>query len=313
MFSVFVTILPVFLILGAGYLLAWIKYLPDKAADALNTYALKLGVPILLFIAMYRLDFSRAFDWRMLLSFYGGAVFAFYAGMFLSRLIWKRRPGESVAVGFCAVFSNTLLIGFPIAQLVFGDAILAPVFGIVALHASLLYTLGMTTMEFARQDGRGFMQTAKAAFLAITANPLMVGILAGLAFNFLQIPIAAPLEQALDMISVTAIPVSLVGIGIALNRYSISAEWKETVMVCALALFVHPSITFILAYWVFNLDLLWVQAAVILAAMPPGMNIYIFATIYQRATSLSASVLVIGNVIAVFTIPVWIYVITEAI
>ena len=62
MFSVLLTILPVFLILGAGYLLGRIKYLPDSVSDALNTYALRLGVPILLFLAMFRLDFSRAFD-----------------------------------------------------------------------------------------------------------------------------------------------------------------------------------------------------------------------------------------------------------
>mgnify|MGYP000002375599 CR=1 FL=1 len=127
MLSVFVTILPVFLILGTGYLIGRIRYLPDTVADGLNAYALKLGVPVLLFLAMYNLDFSQAFDWKMLISFYVGAFFCFYSGIVLSRWFWGRRPGESVAVGFCAVFSNTLLIGFPIAELVFGSVILAPV------------------------------------------------------------------------------------------------------------------------------------------------------------------------------------------
>ncbi|MEO0329337.1 MAG: AEC family transporter [Pseudomonadota bacterium] len=305
MLSVLITILPVFLILGAGYFIGRIRYLPDSVADGLNAYALKVGVPILLFLAMYRLDFSRAFDWQMLLSFYVGAVFSFYCGIIISRAFWGRRPGESVAVGFCAVFSNTLLIGFPIAQLVFGDTILAPVFGIVALHASLLYTLGMTTMEFTRQDGRPLMETLKAAFTSVMANPLMVGIVIGLLFNLFNIPLFGALENALDMIKATAIPVSLMGIGIALNRYSISKEFAETIMVCFLAMFIHPAITFVLAYYVFDLDILFVQAAVVLAAMPPGMNIYVFANLYQRALGLAASTLIIGNVIGVFTIPLW--------
>lgn len=305
MISVFLTILPVFLILGAGYLIGKYKYLPDSVADGLNAYALKVGVPVLLFMAMFRLDFSKAFHLEMLASFYAGAFFCFFAGIYLSRWFWARRPGESVAVGFCAVFSNTLLIGFPIAQLVFGEIILAPVFGIIALHASILYTVGMTTMEFARQDGRGILDTLKAALTSVIANPLMLGIVAGLTYNLIGIGLFEPVERALDMIRLTAIPVSLVGIGIALNRYSISTEFTETLMVCVLALGVHPAIAFLLAHHLFGLDPLFVQAAVVLAAMPPGMNVYIFASLYNRALNLSASVLVIGNVLAVFTIPMW--------
>ena len=309
MLSVLTTIMPVFLILGSGYLLGRIKYLPDGVADALNTYALKLGVPVLLFLAMFRLDFGRAFDAEMLVSFYVGAFTCFAAGIYLSRLIWKRRPGESVAVGFCAVFSNTVLIGLPISQLAFGEAVLTPVFGIIAFHASLLYTVGMITMEFARRDGRPMGETLKAAVSSVMSNPLMVGILAGIFANLINLWIPAPVEQALDLIRTTAIPISLVGIGIALNRYSISSEIAETFLVSFLALIVHPAIAFFLGYYVFALEPLYLKAAVVLAAMPPGMNIYIFALIYERALNLSASVLVIANMLAVVTIPAWILII----
>jgi len=260
--SVFLTILPVFLVLGAGYFVGRIKYLPDSVADGLNTYAVKLAVPVLLFMAMYRLDLAQAFHIGMLISFYAG---------------------EAVAVGFCAVFSNTVLIGLPIAQLAFGEGIMTQVFGIIALHASFLYSMGMTTMEY----------------------PLMVGIIAGLLMNLSSIELFAQLEQALEMIRTTAIPVALIGIGIALNRYKISSAIPETMMVTVLALGFHPAIAFLLSHYVFELEAIYVQAAVLLAAMPPGMNIYIFANLYNRALGLSASVLVITNFISIFTIPIW--------
>lgn len=309
MLSVLLTILPVFLILGAGYLVGRLNYLPQSVSDGLNAYALKLGVPVLLFMAMYRLDFSTAFNPAMLVSFYTGAITCFVTGIVLARIIWKRRPGESVAVGFCAVFSNTVLIGLPIAQLAFGEAVLTPVFGIIAFHASLLYTIGMVTMEFARRDGRKLSATLRSAASSVFANPLMIGILLGIATNLISLQIPAPAEQALDLIRATAIPVSLIGIGIALNRYSISEGWTETIMVSALALVVHPAIALFMCFYVLNVDGLFLQAAVVLAAMPPGMNIYIFASMYNRAENLSASVLVIANALAVITIPVWILII----
>lgn len=311
MLSVFLTILPVFLVLGAGYLLGRMQYLPESVADSLNAYAVKFAVPVLLFMAMYRLNLAQAFHFGMLVSFYAGAVFCFVSGIVLSRLIWGRRPGESVAVGFCAVFSNTVLIGVPIAQLAFGEIIMTQVFGIIALHASLLYAMGMTTMEFARQDGRGLIDTLKAAFFSVMANPLMAGIFFGLLTNLSGIELFPQVEQALEMIRVSAIPVALVGIGIALNRYKISAEIPETIMVTILALGFHPAIAFILSYYVFELETIYVQAAVLLAAMPPGMNIYIFANLYQRALRLSASVLIIANIVSVFTIPLWLVLIKQ--
>jgi len=107
------------------------------------------------------------------------------------------------------------------------------------------------------------------------------------------------------MIRMTAIPVSLIGIGIVLTRYKISSEFTETIMVSVLSLGLHPLIAFVLSYYVFELDLIYVQVAVIIAAMPPGMNVYIFANLYQRALGLSASVLVIANILSVFTITGW--------
>ncbi len=305
MLSVFLTVLPVFLILLTGYLVGRFRYLPDNMADALNVYALRIGVPCLLFMAMYQLDFSKAFQIPMLISFYTGAVTCFTLGIILSRVFWGRRPGEAVAVGFCAVFSNSVLIGVPIAQLAFGDAVMTPVFGIIAFHASSLYALGMTTMEFARQDGRGIGETLKASFSSVIVNPLMIAILVGVAFNLSGLKLFGALEQSIDMIRMTAIPVSLVGIGIVLNRYRISSEFTETMLVSVLALGLHPLIAYILSYHVFGLDLLFVKAAVIIAAMPPGMNVYIFANMYNRAVGLSASVLVIANILSVFTITGW--------
>jgi len=76
-------------------------------------------------------------------------------------------------------------------------------------------------------------------------------------------------------------------------------------MVSILSLGLHPLIAFVLSYYVFELELIYVQVSVIIAAMPPGMNVYIFANLYQRALGLSASVLVIANILSVFTISGW--------
>lgn len=53
------------------------------------------------------------------------------------------------------------------------------------------------------------------------------------------------------------------------------------------------------------------RAAVILAAMPPGMNIYLFAVMYDRAVNLAASAFLLGTMISVATASFWIYVLNH--
>ncbi len=311
MFSIFLTILPVFIMMGIGWLAVKTGYLNDTLSDHLNAFTVKLAVPVLLFRAMINLDFSQAFNPPTLLGFYLGAIVSFAIGIILARSIWKRRPGEAVAVGFCALFSNTVLLGIPIMERVYGEASLAPVFGIVALHAGTMYTIGLITMELARADGRPLGETIATATKSILSNSLMIGVLLGVAVNLSGFTLPEVILSPVNMIASAAIPVALVGIGAALTRYTIKAELSEALMISSLSLLLQPLIAFVITHVIFDLPIELVRAAVIAGAMPPGMNVYIFAAMFNRAVSLSASVIVIATSLSIFTISAWIWLLTQ--
>lgn len=297
--------MPVFLVMAAGYASVRIGFLPETIADNLNAYAVRLAVPVLLFNALVGLDFSRAFNAPMLVAFYGGALVCFAVGALLSGRWFGRRPGEAVAVGFSAMFSNTVLLGLPILERAYGHDSLPPGYAIVALHAPLLYIVGIVAMEAVRRDGRPLGETLRTAAKGIFGNTLMIGILAGAAVNLTGATLPEFIKAAAQMIGASAIPTALVGIGAALTRYRIAAELRETLMVSALKLLLHPAIAFVLSHLVFRLPPDYVRAAVVISAMAPGMNIYVFALMYDRAVSLSASAILVATMLSVATVTVW--------
>ncbi len=305
LFENLLTILPVFALMAAGWLSARTGYLSSGIADHLNAFAVKLAVPFLLFRAMVGVDFGQAFNIPALGAFYLGAFASFGLAILLARKIWKRRPGEAVAVGFCALFSNTVLLGIPIVERAYGQDALTPVFGIISLHAGLMYAIGMLSMEIARADGRSMGETIRIASKSILSNPLMIGVIAGVVINLSGLKLPEVIMAPVDMLATAAIPAALVGIGAALTRYKVSAEASEALMVSALALLLHPMIAFGIAYGIFDLSQEYVRAAVVLAAMPPGMNVYIFAAMYDRAVSLSATVIILSTLLSIFTIAAW--------
>ncbi len=293
--------------MSIGWVAVKVGYLKDELSNHLNAFTVRLAVPVLLFKAMVHLDFSQAYNIPTLVGFYSGAVLSFAAGIILARVFWARRPGEAVAVGFCALFSNTVLLGIPIMQRVYGAEAMAPVFGIISLHAGSMYALGMISMELARADGRPLGETLKTAAKSILSNSLMFGVILGILVNLSGFALPEVIDVSVNMLASAALPVALIGIGAALTRYQIKAEFSEAMMVTALSLLLHPLIAFVITFYVFSLPIELVRAAVIVSAMPPGMNVYIFAAMYNRAIGLSASVIVIATIASVFTISAWIW------
>ncbi|MBL4891094.1 MAG: AEC family transporter [Rhizobiaceae bacterium] len=305
MLDVFQIIFPVFTLLALGYVIVKTGYLPAETGAVLSSFAVRLAVPVLLFRAIYQLEFKSAFHFPMLASFYLAAFVCFATAIFLARSIWKRRPGEAVAIGFTSYFSNSLLLGVAITGRAYGEEVLTPVFGILTLHVPILYTVGMITMELAKIDGKPLGETIQKAFKSIFSSPLMIGIMAGAGCNIFNVPIPELIMTPVSMIAGTAIPIAIIGIGATLTRYKLSDRIGETSMVTAVSLILHPALVLLISHFILDLPKLYVQACVIVSAMPPGLNGYIFASLYNRAVSIAASSLVTANVFSIVTITGW--------
>lgn len=298
-------VLPVFLVVGLGFGAVRARLFPDAGVDALIAFATNIAVPALLFRSIYRLDLGTALNAGHLTAFYGGAALCFVGATLCSRLLWKRRPGESVAVGFSALFSNSVLLGLPIFERAFGLAAMEPVFALIAFHAPFCYLLGIMTMEVSRRDGLPLSVALRRSGRAMFRNGLMVGIALGFACNVGGVPLPEPVSATVDMLATAALPVALFGLGGVLTRYRMRAEVGEAAMVSAFSLVVHPALAYVMAVHVFALEEQFVRAAVLIAAMPPGVNGYIFAAMYDRAVGTAASTVLLATALSVVTVTLW--------
>jgi predicted permease len=303
--SILVVILPVFLITGAGYAAARAKIFAPSAVDGLMVFAQRFGIPCVLFRGIAGLDLGRVFDSGLLVSFYGGVITVFLLGILGARWLFGRRPGEAVAIGFGGMFSNLVLMGLPITERAYGPDAMAALFAIASVHAPFCYLVGITVMEFSRADGRGPVDTLRAVARAMFSNAMMIGIALGFAFNLGGIPLPETLRVAVDMLADAALPAALFGLGGVLSRYAIRASLGEAGMIITLSLVVHPMIVFGLGSLVFDLSGPFLRGAVLGAAMAPGVNSFLFATMYGRGQAQVASAVLIGTIVSVGRVSVW--------
>jgi malonate transporter len=297
-------ILPVFLVIGFGYIAVWKFAFPISGIDGMMKFTQSFAIPCLLFQAISKIDLQNSFHPGLLVSFYAGAAICFFVGMVGSRLILKRDWEDCVAIGFCCLFSNSVLLGLPITERAYGAAALTGNFAIVALHSPFCYGLGITVMEITRNRGQSPVIMARAIGRAMFRNALVIAIACGFALNLSGFSLPTVADDALTLVVRTALPVALFSLGGVLIQYKPEGDKLAILMVCMIGLIIHPALV-----WTFGTSLSvprdFFQSGVLTAAMAPGVNAYIFANMYGHARRVAASSVLIATGSSVITVWLW--------
>ncbi|MGR3563761.1 MAG: AEC family transporter [Heliomarina sp.] len=297
-------ILPVFLVIGAGYGCTRAGYLNAEHINGLMKFTQGFAVPCLLFNAISHIDLASGFDPRLLASFYISAALCFSVGITGARLLFKRDWEDCVAIGFACLFSNSVLLGLPITERAFGPEGLTGNYAIIAFHAPFCYGLGITAMELVRARGKSSGAFVGAVFSAMFRNVLVIGIAMGFIVNISGYTIPTVVDDALALIIRSALPCALFALGGVLVQYRPEGDFRAIAFVCTISLMLHPALV-----WAFGTatslkqDLF--RSAIMNSSMAPGFNAYIFANMYGRAKRVVASSVLIATGTSLVTVWFW--------
>lgn len=297
-------IVPVFIVIGFGYVAVWRGLFSESAVDGLMKFTQSFAIPCLLFQAIAKIDLSASFDAALLASFYTGAVACFFLGFAGARAFFARPWEDCVAIGFCCLFSNSVLLGLPIAERAYGTEALTGNFAIIAIHSPVCYGLGITAMEIVRNRGQAPLKMVGAIFRAMFRNALVLAIMLGFIVNLTHLTIPGVVDEALSLIVRAALPVALFALGGILFQYRPEGDGRTIAMVCGVTLIIHPAIVWGMAKFT-ALPTDAFRSAVLTAAMAPGVNTYIFANIYGRAKRVAASSVLITTGLSLFSVWMW--------
>ncbi|MBB95505.1 MAG: malonate transporter [Rhodobacteraceae bacterium] len=297
-------ILPVFIVIGSGYGLTRSGYLQATHIEGIMKFTQGFAIPCLLFNAIAHIDLTATFDPKLLGSFYTAAALCFVAGLLGARLMFKRDWEDAVAIGFCCLFSNSVLLGLPITERAYGPDALTGNFAIIAFHAPFCYAIGITAMEVVRNRGKPGPAFFRAILSAMFKNALIVAILLGFAVNISGLTLPAVAEDALGLIIRAALPGALFALGGVLVQYKPEGDLRTIAFVCSVSLLLHPALV-----WIFGSALSLKQdlfrSAVLNASMAPGFNAYIFANLYGRAKRVAASSVLLATGSSLVTVWMW--------
>jgi predicted permease len=199
------------------------------------------------------------------------------------------------------------MVGIPFVQIAYGDDGLLPLYIILSIHAPTLYLAGTSLLNLARGQDATSRNVARTVLKAQATNPIVIALAAGLGLNLTGIELGGPVAGIMDMLADAALPCTLFTLGASLAGYRLAGELRYSAALIVLKNAVHPVLMYVLAFHVFNLNPAWAPVTVVMAALPMGMNAYLFAQDSDVMAPTMAAAVVLSTGVSVVTLPLVLY------
>ena len=274
---------PLFTITAVGYFVGR-RMKPDLSqANKLN---MDVFVPALVFSALA----NRGFSIEGFMSLGAATLVVVIGSGAAAWLMAKALRIELRTLVPPIMFNNCGNLGLPLAVLAFGDSALAPMVVMFVISNLLHFSYGAWLLD------------RSISVWSVWRVPLVLATFAGLAVVIGDFAIWEPLLVAIRMLGEISIPLMLFALGVRMADSTIGQIGHGTMVAVA-----RPLIGMLLVFAVLPfIDLPPEQRALLImfGALPPAVLNYIFAERYEQEPATVASMVLIGNLAAVISLPI---------
>lgn len=302
-FSLNATI-PVFLLMVLGLALRKIGWIDEAFASRMNKFVFRVPLPVLLFQDLATVDFYEMWDGRFVLFCFAVTFLGIVIAGLLSLLLKNRRiQGEFIQASYR---SSAALLGIAFIQNIYGSAGIAPlmIIGSVPLYNIMaVAVLSFFSPERKKLDAG----TVKKTWKGIVTNPIIIGILIGMLWSLLRLPLPEIAAKTVSSIGATATPLGLMAMGASFDFRkalgqkgpALAASFLKLIGFCAVFLPIAAAMGFRQEKLV---------AILIMQGSATTVSCYVMAKNMNHEGTLTSSVVMLTTLGSAFTVTAWLYI-----
>lgn len=297
-------ILPVFGIVLIGYVAARSGAFPEAAGRGLAFFVFNFAIPPMLFRSMAAQTLPDPIEWSFLASYFGAGFIVCAVGALLTKALFRRNFAEAVIGGATGGVANVVLMGVPLALTTFGEAATFPIFLLVAFNAPVLIIITTLLIEGRHGGARNLRDLPLRLAKSLVTNPIVMALVLGVLWNLVGWELPHVVDVLARSLGQAALPCAVFSMGVSLAAYRVAGAVPQVGLSSVLKLTAHPFLVWVLATLVFTVDPLWRDIAVLAAAAPAGINVYMVATRYDAGTSHAAATMLVTTMLSVLSVTV---------
>lgn len=308
-------LIPMFAIFGVGFFAGYADRF-KKGAAGLNNFVFSIALPCFIYISIATATLPESFPWQIwVLAFVLPGVFAVlvYYG---ARVSFPKRQAQAAPLALSASYGNVGYFGIPMTIALLGTDAAVPA-AIVHLLHNLVFLIGYPIVQGDATSATSTAQGEQSALVRISSavlsrailSPVTISTVLGVGVVALNIPVPELINETIQLVGATAIPLALFSVGIAMHPAlaSLRSGGLSVAMVVAgigLKNLVFPLVTLGLAWLTYDaLGPGWFGTVVLMAAMPMSTSGYILSERYDPSGDLAAAVLAGTTLFSLITLP----------
>lgn len=295
---------PIFLLMMLGLFFRKIGWIDEAFASKMNKFVFLVPLPALLFEDLATVDFAEVWDMKFVLFCFCATLVSIAAAAAVS-FLWKDRTiqGEFIQASYR---SSAALLGIAFIQNIYGNAGMAPlmIIGSVPLYNVMaVVVLSFFQPERKKLDRRVWINTLKG----IVTNPIILGIIAGLLWSALRLPMPPILEKTVSNIGAVATPMGLMAMGAAFDIRKAFGKARPAIAASVMKLVGFAAVFLPLAVWLgFRREQL--VAILIMLGSATTVSCYVMARNMGHEGVLTSSTVMLTTMCSAFTVTGWLYI-----
>ncbi|TBW37967.1 AEC family transporter [Siculibacillus lacustris] len=303
--------LPFFGLIFIGWACGKWRRLPAEGLAWLNFFVVWVSLPALFFQLLSRTPIEQLANWSFVATttFSTAVVFALALGVGLALNRGNLREAAITAVA--GAYSNIGYMGPGLTAAALGPEATVPTALVFCFDNALLFTLVPLLMALADRNRRGFLPTARDIVGRILLHPFILATIAGVGAAALQIHPPVVIDRMLTSLMQAAAPCALFAMGVTVGLRPVERITAEIPLVLTIKLIVHPLLVFALLVTIGGFPPIWVETALLMACLPPALNVYVLAQQYHAHLSEASAIVLIGTVVSVATVTAFLYLVTQ--
>ncbi|CAG67621.1 MULTISPECIES: AEC family transporter [Acinetobacter] len=273
-------IVPIFLLLFAGYLSVSIRLITPEQIKALSAFIIKIALPAFLFFALSNKNLTDIWHPSYFIAYGGGSLLIFALAFLCYRKGFGYALTPTAILSMGGSMSNTGFIGTAVLTLLMGAHAAIYISLTLILENLLILALVLALAEAGLHGQQNIWAVVRKTAVSLLKNPVIIAIILGMSFIFLDIKPPTLLNQSLELLGKTASPLALFAIGGSLVGMGMTALNLQSYLLVSFKVVLMPLVIYSLLRILPGVSQEMLHAGTILAALPMPIAFGIFGQAY---------------------------------
>lgn len=295
--------LPIFLTMILGWFFRKVGLMDDAFVKKLNKFVFQAALPVLVFQDLSAVDFLEVWDMRFVAFCFLATLTSILAVTGVSYLLRdKKIQGEFIQASYR---SSAAILGIAFIQNIYGSSGMAPLMIVATVPLyNVMAVIVLSVMKPERE--KPSRQLAVRTLKGIVTNPIILGILAGMLWSLLKLPMPVILEKTVKNVAVLATPLGLMAMGASFEFRQAAYQLKPAAAAAFIKLVVLAAV-FLPAAVHLGFTQEKLVAILVMLGSATTVSCFIMAKNMGHEGTLTSSVVMLTTLFSAFTLTGWLW------